>query len=136
MLSKYVSSMTARRPCALPRPIERIAEEHQLVRVDVEVRVRRGHLARMPARHHRHERTQGEAGVRHVPRLERLMHRRRGVDLPRDPMMALDVEDEGIERALPTGEVERMVAEGDARDLSAAVLYVDREVAAFVAKWR
>ena len=61
------------------------------------------------------------------------MHRRRGVDLARNPVMALHVENERIEGALPTDEVERMMAEGDPRHLPAGVLHVDRKLAALIA---
>src|SRR3989454_10973102 len=57
---------------AFARAVERVAEEHELVGIDVEVRVRSRDLPRAPARHDGHEGAQGEAAVRHIARLERL----------------------------------------------------------------
>src|SRR5207247_835204 len=87
-----------------------------------------------PSRHHGDEGTEGEAAVRDVPRLERLVHRGRRVDLARNPVVALHIEDERIEGPLPTDEVERMVAERDPSDPSPAVFHVDRELATLVAE--
>src|SRR5439155_1821312 len=101
--------------------------------VEVEMGMRRRDRERMPSRHHGDEGAEGEAAVGHVARLERLMHGRRGVDLARNPMMAFHVENERIEGALPTDEVERMMAEGDPRHLPAGVLHVDRKLAALIA---
>src|SRR5437762_13723856 len=89
-------------------------------------------LEGMPSRHHGDEGTEGEAAVRDVPRLERLVHRGRRVDLARNPVVALHIEDERIEGPLPTDEVERMVAERDPSDDSTAVFPVYRELARFV----
>src|SRR5437773_4695536 len=89
-------------------------------------------LEGMPSRHDGDEGTEGEAAVRDVPRLERLVHWGRRVDLPRDSVVALHVEDERIEGPLPTDEVERMVAERDPSDPSPAVFHVDRELATLV----
>ena len=117
---------------AFARAVERVAEEHELVGIDVEVRVRSRNLPRMPARHDGHEGTEREAAVRHVARLERLVHRRGRMNLARDPVVALDVEDERVQRPFPSGEVERVVTEGDPRDLPATVLHVDWELAPLV----
>src|SRR5438034_9013374 len=89
-------------------------------------------LGEKPYRHHGEEGTEGEAAVRDDPRLERLVHRGCRVDLPRDPVVALHVEDERIEGPLPTDEVEWMVAERDPSDPSPAVFHVDRELATLV----
>src|SRR5207244_4538007 len=89
-------------------------------------------LKGMPSRHHGDEGTEGEAAVRDVPRLERLVHRGRRVDLPRDPVVALHVEDERVEGPLPTDEVERMVTERNPSDPSPTVLHVSRELASLV----
>src|SRR5207245_9804832 len=117
-------------PYALARAVERVAEEHELVGIDIEVRVRSRDLPRVPARHDGDEGTKGEAAVRHVARLERLVHRWGRVNLARDPVVALDVEDERVQRPFPSGEVERVVTQGDPGDLPAPVLHVDRERAA------
>src|SRR5947209_11445277 len=117
---------------AFARSVERVAEEHELVGIDIEVRVRSRDLPRVPARHDGDEGTKGEAAVRHVARLERLVHRRRRVDLARDPVVALDVEDERVQRPFPSGEVERVVTQSDPGDLPATVLHVDWELAPLI----
>src|SRR5439155_4163935 len=71
--------------------VERVAEEHQLVRIDVEVRVRGRDLPRVPAGHHRDERAEGEAALRDVARLKRLVHRRGRVSLSWVAVWVLDV---------------------------------------------
>src|SRR5438034_461686 len=101
--------------------IEGVAEEHQFVRIDVEVRVRSRDLARMPSRHDGDKRAEGEAAVRNVAGLERLMHRWGRVDLAGDAVVALDVEDERVQGAFPSDEIERVVAQGDAGDLPTSV---------------
>src|SRR6059058_3839964 len=52
---------------ALAGPVERVAEEHQLVGVHVEMGVGGRDLEGMPSRHHGDEGTEGEAAVRDVP---------------------------------------------------------------------
>src|SRR5437867_3311125 len=116
--------------------IEGVAEEHQFVRIDVEVRVRSRDLARMPSRHDGDKRAEGETAVWNVAGLERLMHRWGRVDLAGDAVVALHVEDERVQGAFPSDEIERVVAQGDAGDLPTSVLHIDREFSAGILERR
>src|SRR5437867_10643130 len=90
----------------------------------------------MPSRHDGDKRAEGEAAVRNVAGLERLMHRWGRVNLAGDAVVALDVEDERVKGAFPSDEVERVVAQGDAGDLPTSVLHVDRVLPAGVLERR
>src|SRR2546422_7035301 len=98
---------------ALAGAVEGVAEEHQLVRIDVEVCVRGRDLPRVPSGHDGDERAEGEAAVRDVSRLERLVHWRGRVDLPPRPLLTLDVENERIQHTPPSRPIATGVAPPD-----------------------